>query len=62
MSERQEKPFTRAFLTTQRAGVISRMSDLGLVQRLREGIKVKYVLSARGSEFLSRQGNERLTA
>lgn len=62
VSERQEKPFTKAFVTTQRAGVISRMSDLGLVQRSRDGVKVTYVVSGRGSEFLSRMGTERLTA
>lgn len=40
--KRDEKPFTRAFLTTQRAGVVSRMIDLGLVQRIRDGINVTY--------------------
>lgn len=45
VSKREEKPFTRAFLTTQRAGVISRMIDLGLIQRIRDGIKVTYALT-----------------
>ncbi len=40
--KRKDKPFTRAFLTTQRAGVVSRMIDLGLVQRIRDGINVTY--------------------
>jgi hypothetical protein len=40
--KRQDKPFTRAFLTTQRAGVVSRMIDLGLVERIRDGINVTY--------------------
>jgi hypothetical protein len=45
VSKRDEKPFTRAFLTTQRAGVISRMIDLGLIQRIRDGINVTYTLT-----------------
>ena len=44
LSKRDEKPFTRAFLTTQRAGVISRMIDLGLIQRVRDGLKVTYAV------------------
>jgi hypothetical protein len=42
LPKRQFKPFTRAFLTTQRAGVVSRLSDLGLLRRIRDGIKVTY--------------------
>lgn len=45
LSKRDEKPFTRAFLTTQRAGVISRMIDLGLIQRIRDGLNVTYALT-----------------
>jgi hypothetical protein len=48
--KREEKPFTRAFLTTQRAGVISRMIDLGLVQRIRDGINVTYAATAQTFE------------
>lgn len=44
LSKRAEKPFTRAFLTTQRAGVISRMIDLGLIQRMRDGLNVTYAV------------------
>jgi hypothetical protein len=51
LPNRDVKPFTRAFLTTQRAGVISRLSDLGLVQRIREGIKVTYRVTARTLDF-----------
>ncbi len=50
---RTDKPFTRAFLTTQRSGVISRMSDLGMVTRRREGIKVTYVATDRAMEYFS---------
>ena len=51
LPKRNEKPFTRAFLTTQRAGVVSRMADLGLVHRIRDGIKVTYTATAKTFEF-----------
>jgi hypothetical protein len=50
---RAEKPFTRAFLTTQRSGVISRMSDMGMLTRRREGIKVTYVTTERAIQYFS---------
>ncbi|HEY1580522.1 MAG TPA: hypothetical protein VGF82_25960 [Terracidiphilus sp.] len=50
---RAEKPFTRAFLTTQRSGVISRMSDLGMLTRRRDGIKVTYVTTERAIQYFS---------
>ncbi len=52
LSPRQDKPFTTAFLATQRSGVISRMSDLGLVSRQRDGVKVTYIPSERAIEYL----------
>src|SRR5262249_38290471 len=45
LPKRKDKPFTRAFLTTQRAGVVSRMIDLGLLQRVRDGINVTYAVT-----------------
>ena len=51
LPDRKEKPFTEAFLTTQRAGVISRMADLGLVARVRNGPKVTYIATARGKQL-----------
>lgn len=51
LPKRKEKPFTSAFLTTQRAGVISRMADLGLVTRSRSGPNVTYVVTERGEKF-----------
>ena len=54
LPSRVDKPFTDAFLTTQRAGVISRMADLGLVSRTRSGPNVTYVVNYRGAEFLKR--------
>lgn len=52
LPDRKDKPFTLAFLTTQRAGVISRMADLGLVTRARNGSNVTYVATERANQFL----------
>ncbi len=52
MPERSYEPFSRAFLSTQRAGAISRMTDLGLVVRVREGLRVAYVASHFGKQYL----------
>ena len=52
MPERTDEPFSPAFLSTQRAGAISRMTDLGLVPREREGLRVAYVVSAAGKKYL----------
>ncbi len=54
MPERAERPFSNAFLTTQRAGVISRMADLGLVERARNGPNVTYVVTDKGKQFIER--------
>ena len=54
LPQRKDKPFTDAFLTTQRAGVISRMADLGLVARVRNGPNVTYVSTARGKQFMEK--------
>ena len=50
LPKREHRPFTRAFLTTQRAGVISRMIDLNLVKRIRDGIKVTYIAATSSFE------------
>ena len=42
-----------SFHSSQRAGAISRMSDLGLLRRNREGVKVYYEASERGQQFLA---------
>lgn len=52
LPDRKDRPFTDAFLTTQRAGAISRMADLGLVARARSGPHVTYVVTDRGTDFI----------
>jgi hypothetical protein len=54
LPDRKDKPFTLAFLTTQRAGVISRMADLGLVTRTRNGPNVTYVATDLANQFLTK--------
>jgi len=41
------------YLSTQRSGVISRMSDLGLISRRREGIRVTYCLTETGRAYIN---------
>lgn len=44
-----------AFISTQRSGVVCRMIDLGLIARVRNGIRVEYVITSDGSEYLARE-------
>ncbi len=41
-----------AVINTQRAGLMSRMFELGLIEKEKEGIKVIYNISNRGMRFL----------
>lgn len=43
---------TLSFLSSQRSGAISRMSDLGLVERSRDGVRVTYLPTELGRDFL----------
>ena len=47
----REPPITPAFVTTQRSGTISRMADLGLVIRVRDGVRVSYAPTETGQAF-----------
>jgi Arc/MetJ-type ribon-helix-helix transcriptional regulator len=47
-----KKKVSEAFIATQRSGVISRMSDLDMVLRRRDGIRVKYEATPRGITYL----------
>ncbi|OGA01962.1 MAG: hypothetical protein A3H35_04150 [Betaproteobacteria bacterium RIFCSPLOWO2_02_FULL_62_17] len=49
---------SQSFIATQRSGAISRMTDLGLVARERDGIRVKYVVTERGKQFLGKMHHE----
>jgi hypothetical protein len=41
-----------SFLSSQRSGAISRMTDLGLVRRVRDGVRVSYAVTACGEGFV----------
>jgi len=43
--------FSNSFLSSQRSGAISRMTDLGLVERVRDGVKVSYVTTDIGEKY-----------
>jgi hypothetical protein len=49
--DRREK-VTSSFLSSQRSGAISRMYDLGLVARMRDGVKVSYAIAHQGEHYL----------
>ncbi len=42
-----------AFVSTQRSGAVSRMADLNLIKRQRDGTKVEYEMTALGAEWLT---------
>jgi hypothetical protein len=46
-----EQAITKTFLTTQRTGAISRLVDLGLVAREKEGLRVTYIIAQPGKDF-----------
>jgi Arc/MetJ-type ribon-helix-helix transcriptional regulator len=54
-----KKKVSDAFVTTQRSGVISRMSDLDMVLRRRDGIRVQYEATPRGHSYLSGVDHEK---
>ena len=49
----KEDDITKTFLSTQRTGAISRMVDLGLVAREKSGLRVTYLVTQPGQDFLS---------
>jgi hypothetical protein len=46
---------TDDFVATQRAGAISRMVDLDLLRRIRDGVRISYVLTPRAKVWLDHQ-------
>ncbi len=51
ISEDTKGRVSSSFVSTQRSGAISRMSDLGLVSRVRDGVRVTYVITTRGHSY-----------
>ncbi|MCG8554028.1 MAG: hypothetical protein MJD61_01885 [Proteobacteria bacterium] len=52
-SQGQDREASTSFLSSQRSGAVSRMSDLGLVQRSRAGVRVEYGITELGNKFLA---------
>ena len=45
--------YTDSFLSSQRSGAVSRMADLGLVTRVRKGVRVEYRVTERGLAYFN---------
>jgi len=50
-----------AFITTQKTGALSRMLDLGLLNRKRDGLRVSYRITETGKTYLSKSSGSRDT-
>lgn len=46
------RKYSSSFLSSQRSGAISRMTDIGLVKRERDGIRVTYLVTESGHQFV----------
>lgn len=46
------RSLSKSFLSSQRSGAISRMTDLGLVERVRDGVRVSYVVTGIGEKYV----------
>lgn len=53
VAEDRAEKLSQSFLASQRSGAVSRMADLGLVERQRDGVRVLYVATAEGRSFLA---------
>jgi hypothetical protein len=52
LNEDRACDLSQSFLASQRSGAVSRMSDLGLIERRREGVRVFYAATEDGLAFL----------
>jgi len=52
MPQDADRKPSASFLSSQRSGAISRMTDLELVKRIRDGVRVLYVATAIGERYL----------
>lgn len=51
ISKDADQTLTKSFLATQRSGAVSRMADLGLMMRQRNGVKVSYSTTDLGKQY-----------
>jgi hypothetical protein len=52
VTEDRAEKLSQSFLASQRSAAISRMSDLGLIERQRDGVRVSYAMTEEGRAFL----------
>lgn len=52
VSQDAERNLTKSFLTSQRSGAVSRMADLDLIARVRDGVRVSYVVTNLGKQYV----------
>jgi hypothetical protein len=57
---KEKEDVTQAFVSTQRSGAVSRMADIDLVRRQRDGTKVSYEMTELGARWLEKQGSKDL--
>jgi len=51
ISESKKGELSDSFLSSQRSGAVSRMEDLGLVDRVRNGIRISYAITEMGQQY-----------
>ncbi len=51
----KKNTLSKSFLSSQRSGAISRMTDLGLVTRVREGVRVSYTVTEIGKQYVEKR-------
>jgi hypothetical protein len=54
----QKASITDEFVSTQRTGALSRMADIGLVRRVRNGTRISYDITERGRAWITQQLQE----
>lgn len=54
VSEEKTREVSSSFLSSQRSGAVSRMADLGLVERVRDGVRVSYLVTKRGRQYVEK--------
>jgi len=55
----QGTKLTESFLSSQRSGAVSRMSDLDLIKRIRTGVAIRYELTDRAHKYIETQDLEK---
>ena len=49
---------TKEFVATQRSGVVSRMIDMGMLSRVRDGARVTYAVSERARDYITQESRK----